>query len=103
MGEIKKVRLFSDGCGGQNKNKAVITMLCHWFLHECPPNVDQIEVWFSIVGHSFIPPDRVFGNLERQFNKKSVIENPDKYMDVIKKFTTVIHLRETPLRTGRST
>lgn len=47
---------------------------------------------FPTEGHSFIPPDRVFGNLERQFKTHSVIENPEKYVPIIKDFITVVHL-----------
>ncbi|KAJ4426045.1 hypothetical protein ANN_27672 [Periplaneta americana] len=58
-----------------NKNTTMLGMVIHWFLSEAPENIKKIEIWFPIVGHSFIPPNRVFGNLERQFQSLSVIEN----------------------------
>ncbi|KAJ8880733.1 hypothetical protein PR048_017203 [Dryococelus australis] len=88
------VRLFSDGCGGQNKNKTVIAMILHWFLLETPLHIEEIDIWFPIVGHSFKPPDRIFGHLEREFHSRSVIETPDEYVEVIKKCGTVTHLGE---------
>ena len=88
---ITKIRLFADGCGGQNKNKTRIGMLMHWFLNEAPDTIKEIQV-FPIVGHSFIPPDRVFGNLEREFQKIYVIEKPEIYIDIMKKHATVIRL-----------
>lgn len=90
--EVSLIRLFSDGCGGQNKNKGMLGMLSHWLLLEAPKNIKQIEIWFPIVGHSFLPPDRVFGKLEREFKKKSVIESPQEYINVIKEYATVIYL-----------
>lgn len=89
---ITTVRLFSDGCGGQNKNTTIIFMLSYWLLKEAPNNIKEIELCFPIVGHSFIPPDRVFGNLERQFKKQTVIENPGKYLSFFETYCTVIRL-----------
>nr|CAD7203587.1 unnamed protein product [Timema douglasi] len=60
---------------------AMIAMLSRWLLLEAPISVKKIILYFPIVGHSFIPPDRVFGNLERQFRTKSVIDNPDGYIE----------------------
>lgn len=89
---ISLIRLFSDGCGGQNKNKGMLGMLSHWLLFEAPTNVQKIVIFFPVVGHSFIPPDRVFGKLERRFKKSSVIEAPEDYINIIKEHTTAIHL-----------
>ncbi|KAJ8876537.1 hypothetical protein PR048_020982 [Dryococelus australis] len=88
------VRLLSDGCGGQNKNKTVMAMILDWFLIEALLHIEKIEIWFPIVGHSFIPPDGILGHLEREFRSRSVIETPDEYVKVIKKRGTVTHLGE---------
>lgn len=93
--EGKKIlKLYSDGCGGQNKNTTVIFMLQYWLLKKAPPNVEKILIYFPIVGHSYIPPDRVFGTLEREFKQLSTISNPQTYLDIFKKFTTVVRLGE---------
>lgn len=92
--EVTQIKLFSDGCGGQNKNKGMLGMLSHWLLFEAPKNVQKIVLWFPIVGHSFIPPDRVFGKMERSFKKRSVIESPEDYINIMKEYTTGIHLGE---------
>nr|CAD7577014.1 unnamed protein product [Timema californicum] len=42
--------------------------------------------------HSFIPPARVFGNLERNVKANNVIVNPEEYLQVFDKFSTVFHL-----------
>lgn len=44
------------------------------------------------MGHFFIPPDRLFGNLEQEFQKTDVIEKPEIYIDIMKKNMTIIHL-----------
>lgn len=83
---------FSNGCGGKNKNTIIIVMLSYWLLKEAPNNIKEIKLCFLILGHSFIPPDRVFGNLERQFKKQTVIENPGKYLSIFGTYCTVIRL-----------
>ncbi|KAJ8895101.1 hypothetical protein PR048_000426 [Dryococelus australis] len=91
------VRLFSDGCGGQDKNKTVIAIILHWFLLEAPLHIEQIYIWFPIVGYSFMPPDRIFEHLEREFHSRSVIETPDEYVKFIKNRGTVTHLETLEL------
>nr|CAD7193822.1 unnamed protein product [Timema douglasi] len=64
-------------------------------FQRCPHAItEKIILYFPIVGHSFIPPDRVFGNLERQFRAKSVIDNPNGYIAVIAEHCTIEHLGE---------
>ncbi|CAH2010294.1 unnamed protein product [Acanthoscelides obtectus] len=48
------VRLFADGCGGQNKNTNMMAMLAYWLLEESPKHIKQIELIFPIVGRSKI-------------------------------------------------
>ncbi|KAJ8897619.1 hypothetical protein PR048_002968 [Dryococelus australis] len=89
LDEVTTVRLFYDGCGGQNKNQTISGMLSHWMLLEAPKHLKDTVLLFPIVGHSYIPPHRVFGNLERYFRHESIIENPEKYLQVFNKFATV--------------
>lgn len=70
---VTKINLFADGCGGQNKNTTMMTMLAYWLLKESPENIKKIELTFPIVGHSFIPPDRVFGLIEKEVKKKPLL------------------------------
>lgn len=38
------------------------------------PNIQSVEIVFPVRGHSFIPPDRVFGLIEKDIkNKKSTL------------------------------
>ncbi|XP_046684501.1 uncharacterized protein LOC124373972 [Homalodisca vitripennis] len=82
------VRLISDGCGGQNKNSILITMVCSWFVN-APDNIKEVQLVFPMTGHSFIPPDRVFGNVEKEIKRCEVIVSPQEYIDIIGNFATV--------------
>ncbi|XP_046684389.1 uncharacterized protein LOC124370144 [Homalodisca vitripennis] len=92
MENVTTVKLFSDGCGGQNKNTTVVGMIAHWLLKDAPKHVTKVVLLFPVVGHSFIPPDRVFGVLERKFQDLSVINNPNEYTEIIEKHCTVVKL-----------
>lgn len=86
---ITEIRLFADGCGGQNKNFTVITMASAW-LQRAPQHVKTVELIFPIRGHSFIPPDRVFGNIEKKIRKMSVIVRPEEYYEIFAQHATVL-------------
>lgn len=86
---VTKINLFADGCGGQNKNIIMMAMLAHWLQEDAPKNINCLELTFPIVGHSFIPPDRVFGLIEKDIRKTPVIVEPGQYDDLIKKHATV--------------
>lgn len=87
---IKTVRLVADGCGGQNKNSTMMGMLSTWFLTLAPVHLDTLEMIFPIVGHSFLPADRVFANIEKKIKKKDVITSPDEYTNLFSDFGTTI-------------
>ncbi|KAK9695533.1 hypothetical protein QE152_g32501 [Popillia japonica] len=90
--DVEIVRLMADGCAGQNKNCTVIGMMCYW-LHFCAPTcIKRTEIVFPIVGHSFLPPDRVFGHIEKKLRKTSTIVDPQKYFDIIKEFSSVLKM-----------
>ena len=76
------IRLFADGCGGQNKNQHVMHALAFWLLKEAPPHVTEISVFFPVRGHSFLPADRVFGRVEKELMKIPEIFNPTDYEKV---------------------
>lgn len=67
---IDVVHLYADGCGGQNKNVIKMTMISLWLQTKAPDHIKSICLIFPMVGHSFIPPDRVFGMVERRVKKK---------------------------------
>lgn len=89
--KITTLRLVADGCGGQNKNSIMIGMLLKWFS-QAPASLKKIEIIFPIVGHSFLPPDRVFGNAEKRIKKMETFLFPEEYEEVLGEFGTVIRV-----------
>ncbi|XP_069355603.1 uncharacterized protein [Maniola hyperantus] len=81
--KIKILRIVSDGCAGQNKNTGMIAMLGKWLYTEAPTNIKKIELIFPVVGHSFIPPDRLFARIEKTLKTKEVITSPFEYAAVL--------------------
>lgn len=84
--------LVADGCGGQNKNTTVVGMVCTWLVQNAPPTINKLILLFPIVGHSYIPPDRIFGRIEKEIRKKATIVNPEEYEAVFHKVGTVFRL-----------
>lgn len=81
-GEVTTVRLFADGCAGQNKNSTVVNFLYYWLLKCAPPSVKRILMVFPVRGHSYLPADRVFGRVEKLLRKQAEILLPEAYLDI---------------------
>ena len=92
--EVEQVRLVADGCGGQNKNTTMVGMIQYWLQCCSPPHIKCVELVFPIVGHSFLPPDRVFAQIERKVKKCSTIIDPETYINIIKDYSTVLKMGE---------
>ncbi|KAL4713324.1 hypothetical protein ACJJTC_012396 [Scirpophaga incertulas] len=88
---IDKIRLFADGCGGQNKNTTLLGMCSNWLFSHAPSHVKQLEIIFPMVGHSFLPPDRIFAKIERE-TKKNRSYAIHKFVNLFKEHATVYHL-----------
>lgn len=82
----------ADGCGGQNKNTTMVGMLCSWFETNAPLNISSVELIFPMVGHSFLPSDRVFARIEKDIRKHEVIALPQDYVDIFSQHGTPIAL-----------
>lgn len=91
---VSVLRLMSDGCGGQNKNSTMMGMLSYWLFHNAPNSVKEIEYVFPVVGHSFLPPDRVFARIEKTIKKTPVITTPDEYINIFSQFGSIIPLAD---------
>ncbi|CAG4939191.1 unnamed protein product [Colias eurytheme] len=89
--EITTLRLFCDGCGGQNKNNHIIHMLLFWLHNNAPPHLRQINLTFPVRGHSFLPADRVFGRLEKEIRKFPVITTPKEYHKIFENHAKCHH------------
>lgn len=83
--EINTLRLFCDGCGGQNRNSYIIHTLYYWLKFKSPPSVREILITYPVRGHSFLPADRVFGRLEKDLRKHPVLSSKEDYEAIYEK------------------
>lgn len=79
---VTDLRLFSDGCAGQNKNNHIIHMLMIWLNRKAPPRMKTITMFFPVRGHSYMPADRVFGRVEKLLRAHTEIKSPEKYREI---------------------
>ena len=77
-----KLILYSDSCGGQNRN---VNMVCLWLHIVASPefNIMQIDHKFMVSGHSYLPNDRDFGSIETEKRKRSQIFSPQEWCQLV--------------------
>lgn len=63
-------------------------MLMKWF-QTAPQHIKKLEVIFLVIGHSYLPPDRVFGNIEKVVRKRNTLVTPDEYYEIFGMFESV--------------
>ncbi|KAJ8896022.1 hypothetical protein PR048_001363 [Dryococelus australis] len=73
MSDYTTLGVVSNGCGGQNKNTVMVAMILKWF----------------VTGHSYIPPDKAFGFIERDIKKREIIRTREEVYDQVSKHSTV--------------
>ena len=77
---VTSLRLYSDGCGGQNKNATVM----HYLLSlVATVKFRHIRHLFPVTGHSHLPNDRDFGRTELNNRKKGCVYSPGQWMTII--------------------
>lgn len=79
-GQQRKLILWSDRCVGQNNNWRMITLVQHLILSKY---FSQVNQKFLCSGHSFLPCDRSFAQVEKR-KKVSKVYVPHQWVDVIK-------------------
>lgn len=57
-----------------------------------PERIKTLELLFPVVGHSLLPPDRVFAQIEKKIKKEEVIPNPQGYYNIFEEHGTVLKL-----------
>ena len=72
--------LFSDSCGGQNKNHTLTRFLRNLSDNKIFENITQ---YFLIRGHSFLPCNRGFGNIKWLIRRFDRIYTPKQYARLI--------------------
>ena len=89
--EFDVLRVFCDNAGGQNKNIHIIVAALR-MIHA--KQLLRIEFVFMVSGHSYMPCDRSFGNIEKRFRREpEYLQTPDQYAEFIK--TAVVPHNET--------
>ena len=75
--------LYSDSCGGQNRN---IHLLCLYLHIVGNPNLpfDVIDHKFMIPGHSYLPNDRDFGVIEQAKRRHPQIYVPQEWYELVR-------------------
>lgn len=68
---VTEVSLFSDTCGGQNRNQNVLALL-YYFVHYEATNLEVIEQKFLESGHSMMECDSMHSAIEKQKRNLSV-------------------------------
>ncbi|CAH1099175.1 unnamed protein product [Psylliodes chrysocephalus] len=61
----EKLVMFSDQCGGQNRN-IKMTALCNYIVSSELSTVNEINHKFLVSRHSFLPCDQDLGLVEKQ-------------------------------------
>ncbi|KYM94002.1 hypothetical protein ALC62_15384 [Cyphomyrmex costatus] len=74
-----EIILFSDGCGGQNKN-SVVTSFCVWLSAILDIKIVHV---FPVRGHSFNQCNRNFAKYSKILKKKSTVESVQEYLHVL--------------------
>jgi hypothetical protein len=82
--DTTKIILYSDSCGGQNKN-IKLTMLLKKYLHDLTPEnaLQSIEQKYFTSGHSYNSCDRCFGVIEKHRKTKDQIYTPNDWLNLI--------------------
>ena len=78
--EVTTLYLYSDGCGGQNKNSNVMDFLFTLVRIGKP---QHIRHYFPVRGHSFLPNDRDFGCTEMKKRKAERVYIPEQWHELI--------------------
>ena len=77
---VTRVKSFSDACGGQNRNKAIIC----FFMWLC--DIKGFESWehcFMESGHSYLPNDRDFSVIEKKA-KGRIVQSKEGWIELVK-------------------
>ncbi|PSN34606.1 hypothetical protein C0J52_22019 [Blattella germanica] len=79
--EVQILHVFSDACGGQNRNHTLIRLFLS--LTTCG-RFQEIHQYFPVRGHSFLPCDRDFAIIKKAVHHHDRIYTPLQYNELIK-------------------
>lgn len=78
--KVTEINLYCDNCAGQQKNKAMITLLMNFLQNST--HVKKITLNFLVSGHSFMTVDSIHGTIERSSKNKTVYA-PSEWSTII--------------------
>ncbi|XP_039281706.1 uncharacterized protein LOC111064507 isoform X2 [Nilaparvata lugens] len=79
---VSELNLWSDSCGGQNRNIKIVLLLQTLFQEM--PFLEKIRFKYLIPGHSFMPNDSHFGDVESALRFQQRIYCPQDYINIMK-------------------
>ncbi|KAH9629864.1 hypothetical protein HF086_006548 [Spodoptera exigua] len=79
---VKKIILWSESCGGQNRNIKLVLILKA--LLNDHPSLEEISFRFLESGHSFLPNDNDFAKTECALKQHQRIYLPEDYIHIMK-------------------
>lgn len=78
----KHIVMYSDSCGGQNRNiKVVLSLMKYLQTHN--GSTEKIDFKFVVPGHSYLPNDTDFSFIEKRAKTSSNIFSPRDWYDII--------------------
>ena len=81
MENFKNVKIFSDCCSGQNRNRNIVAFfmyMCHYF------GISEWEHTYMESGHSYLPNDRDFAAIEKAAKRSTHIYSFEEWITVVK-------------------
>uniref|UniRef100_A0A1B6KFA9 Uncharacterized protein n=1 Tax=Graphocephala atropunctata TaxID=36148 RepID=A0A1B6KFA9_9HEMI len=80
---LEHVVMFSDSCGGQNRNIKMSLAVMH-HIQSAESTIKTVDHKFMVSGHSFLPNDADFGVVERFVHGKTIYVPEDWYNAILK-------------------
>ena len=81
--EAGNLVLYSDSCGGQNRNIGMVCTLMY-IVASSEFSYKSIDHKFMVSGHSYLPNDRDFSSIETSKRKRSHIYTPQDWYELIR-------------------
>ena len=78
----KHIVMYSDSCGGQNRNIKIVLFLMK-YLQSQSGSTETIDLKFPVPGHSYLPNDSDFSFIEKRARTSSNIFSPRDWYDII--------------------
>ena len=80
LSSMKKLKIFADNRFSQNKNKYIVAYF-HSIVHS---NLEEIQVFYPLPGHSRLPCDRDFASIEKRRRRKNRVVKPPEWVSLVK-------------------